>query len=200
MEPTQSVYGNFSTAVSETTTKHNSNFCHPFNIFYFETVGSSAPYVVNAALNVPVAIVTTFANSLVFSAVRHSASIRLPSKLLLCSLVLTDLGVGLVAQPQLVMFLITKVKGSSGIGCVSLKLYTFASSVLTSASVLTVISLDRYIALFFHLKYHEIVTTRRVCVVLAIIWSFALFYPFTFLWNTALFASLNILFCFFVSW
>ena len=194
MEPTQSVYGNFSTAVSETTTKHNSNFCHPFNIFYFETVGSSAPYVVNAALNVPVAIVTTFANSLVFSAVRHSASIRLPSKLLLCSLVLTDLGVGLVAQPQLVMFLITKVKGSSGIGCVSLKLYTFASSVLTSASVLTVISLDRYIALFFHLKYHEIATTRRVCVVIPIIWSFGLFFSSTLHWNGILLYSAFVLF------
>ena len=183
---------NFSTAVSETTTKYYTDSCLPNLI----TARSTVPYTVNAALNVLLAIVAIFGNSLVFSAVRHSPSIRLASKLLLFSLILTDLGVGLVVQPQFVTFLVTKVKDSPAIACLSLKSFDFAAIMFYCASVSTMmaISLDRYIALFFHLKYHEIVTTRRVCVVLAIIWSFALFYPFTFLWNTALFASLNILF------
>ena len=203
MESTQ-LPRNLSATVSETTAKHDSDLiCSPFASVNFETVSSIVPYALNAALNVLLAIVATFANSLVFAAVRHSTSIRLPSKLLLCSLVLTDLGVGLVVQPQFATFLITKIKESLDISCFFLKSIAVTGHALACASLLTMtaISLDRYIALFFHLKYHEIVTTRRVCVVLAIIWSFALFYPFTFLWNTALYASLNVLFfifCFLV--
>ena len=112
---------NLSTAANETTTKHNSDFCFPYTSVYFDTVGRSAPYVVNAVLNVLLAIVTTFAIILVFSAVRHSPSIRLPSKLVLCSLVLTDVGVGLVVQPQFVTFLIAQFKDFPDIGCFCIK-------------------------------------------------------------------------------
>ena len=187
-------YGNLSTAVRGTTTKHNSVFCNPFASLYFETVGSTVPYTVNAALNVLLAIVASFANILAFSAVRHSTSIRLPSKLLLCSLVLTDLGVGLVVQPQFATFLITRMKESLGISCFFIKSNTVTGHTLACASLLTMtaISLDRYIALFFHLKYHEIVTTRRVCVVLAIIWSCSGIYASTLLWNQILHAPITI--------
>ena len=203
MESTQ-LPGNLTTAVSETTTKYNSDFCYPFTSVYFEIVGSIVPSAVNAALNVPLAIVATFANSLVFAAVRHSPSIRLPSKLLLCSLVLTDLGVGLVVQPVFVTLLITKIENFPAIACFCRKTFSLASATFTSASMLTMtaISLDRYIALFFHLKYHEIVTTRRVCVVLAIVWSLALFFASTWLWNIVLFAPFvffGILLCFSVT-
>ena len=178
---------NLSTAVSD-----NSDFCYPYTSVYFESVSSIVPYVVNAVLNVLLAIVTTFANVLVFVAVRHSTSIRLPSKLLLCSLILTDVGVGLVVQPLFVTSLITRIQDSSAIACFCRKSFSLAAAIFTSASILTMtaISLDRYIALFFHLKYHEIVTTRRVCVVLAIVWSLAVFFASSWLWNTTLFAPL----------
>ena len=179
---------NLSTAVNETTKKHNPDFCFPYTSVYFETVGSIFPYVVNAALNVLLAIVAIFANSLVFSAVRHSTTIRLPSKLLLCSLVLTDLGVGLVVQPQFVTFLITKVNDLHDISCFCLTSYTSASAFFICISMLTMtaISVDRYIALFFHLQYHEIVTARRVCVVLAINWSFAALLESIWYWKAVL--------------
>ena len=76
---------NLSTAVSETTTQNNLVFCYPHPSVIFEIIGTTLPYTLNASLNVLLAIVASFANILVFSAVRHSASIRLPSKLLLCS-------------------------------------------------------------------------------------------------------------------
>ena len=140
----------------------------------------------NAALNVPLAILATFANSLVFAAIRQSTSIHLPSKLLLWSLVLTDIGVGLVVQPQYTTYLITKVKDSLSISCFCLKLFGFAGGMFTCVLLLTMaaISVDRYIALFFHLKYHEIVTTRRVCVILTITWSYAGLYASTWLWKS----------------
>ena len=80
MEPTQ-LPRNFSIAVSGTTA-----FCYPYPNVYFDNVGSIVPYTVNAALNVLMAIVAIFGNVLVVAAVRHSTSIRLPSKFLLRSL------------------------------------------------------------------------------------------------------------------
>ena len=186
MEPTQ-LPRNFSIAVSGTTA-----FCYPYPNVYFDNVGSIVPYTVNAALNVLMAIVAIFGNGLVVAAVRHSTSIRLPSKFLLCSLVLTDVGVGLVAQPQFVAFLITKVTQSLSTSCLCLQSFGFSGLLLCCASLLTMtaISLDRYIALFFHLKYHQIVTTRRVCVVLVIIWLSAVFFAWTWVWIITLFYSL----------
>ena len=45
------------------------------------------------------------------------------------------------------------------------------------------ISLDRYIALYFHLRYRDIVTTRQVFLVLVVIWLFAGFFGFLWLSN-----------------
>ena len=193
MESSQ-FFGNLSTAASLTTTKHNPDFCYPYASVDFETGSSIVPYAVNAALNVPLAIVAIFGNILVFSAVRHSPSLRLPSKLLLCSLVLTDLGTGLVVQPLCATFLVTKMNESLGISCFFLKSGNVTGHTLGCVSLLTMtaISLDRYIALFFHLKYHEMVTTRRVCVVLAIIWSYSGFYAPTWFWNKILHASITV--------
>ena len=185
---------NLSTPVNETTTKYNSDFCHPYTNSVLETVETTLPYTMNAFLNVLLAIVAIFANVLVFSAVRHSTSIRLPSKLLLCSLVLTDVGVGFVVQPQLATFLITKMRDSLPISCFFRKSFASTGAMLTCVSLLTMaaISLDRYIALFFHLNYHEIVTTRRVCVVVAIIWSFAAFFASIWFWSIELSTYLNL--------
>ena len=132
------------------------------------------------------AIVTTFANLLVLLAMRRVTSIRLPSKLLLCSLVLTDLGAGLVSQPQFAATLFVKAaRLDRAPFCPLDQSLLFSSIWLGGASLLTLaaISLDRYTALFFHLKYQHIVTTRRVCAVLGCIWSASLFCATTPRWS-----------------
>ena len=175
-----------STAISGPTA--NSEPCYQFTSDYFETGSSTAPYIVNAFLNVPLALLTTVANILVLTAIRKNTSLHLPSKLLLGSLVLTDLGVGIVFQPLFAAFLIAKIKGNLTISC-----FTCASSGITASSLACVsllmmaaISLDRYIALHFYLRYRDIVTTKRVFSVLVVIWLFAGFYGFLWLWNPTL--------------
>ena len=169
------------------TTHGNSNLepCFHFSSAFFETGSSTAPYIVNASLNVPLALVTTVANTLVLLAMRKNTSLHLPSKLLLGSLVMSDLGVGIAVQPMFVAFLVAKVKGSSGILCPVYALLSSLGSTLTCASLLTMaaISLDRYIALYFHLRYRDIVTTKRVFLVLVVIWPFAGLYGFLLLQN-----------------
>ena len=186
MESTHSSKHLATAIMNATARNQNSDVCYLFPNVYFETASTIAPYAVNAAFNSLLAVVATLANILVFSAIRKSASLHLPSKLLLCSFVLTDLGVGLVGHPLYVTFLVVKLKHfSTDIQCICIKSFGIAGSMLSCVSLLTMtaISVDRYIALFFHLKYHEIVTTRRVCVVLAVIWLFAGFFASTWLWN-----------------
>ena len=166
--------------------------CPSISNFRFERLDSSLPYYFNAALNVPLAIATTFANLVVLLAMRRVTSIRQPSKLLLCSLVLTDLGAGSFAQPQFAAFLFLRAIYPERVPCELLRSYAVTASIFACASLLTLvaISLDRYVALFFYLKYQQIVTTRRVCAVLAVIWTYAIlvaltFRPYVKLWLVA---------------
>ena len=117
-------------------------------------------------------------------ALRKNTSLHLPSKLLLGNLVLTDLGVGIAVQPMFVAFLGAKVKGFSGT-CFIYASFGISVSILACVSLLTMaaISLDRYIALYFHLRYRDIVTTKRVFSVLVVIWFFAGFYESIWLWK-----------------
>ena len=152
--------------------------CPPFPNVRFEGLDSSLPYFVNAALNVPLAIATTVANLVVLLAMRHVTSIRLPSKLLVCSLVVTDLGAGSVVQPQFTTRLFLRAIYPDLVPCSLFRSYAATAPLFSCASLLSLaaISLDRYAALFFHLKYKQIVTTRRVFAVLALIWAIAVFW------------------------
>ena len=159
--------------------------CAPFPNEIFDSLDASLPYFLNAALNVPLAIATTVANLVVLVAMRRVTSIRLPSKLLLCSLVLTDLGAGSVVTPQLAAFLFLRGTFPDLVQCSLYNSLVFTASMFSTASLLNLaaISLDRYAALFFHLKYQQIVTTRRVCAVLAFIWTLALLLALVSLWE-----------------
>ena len=164
--------------------------CPPLPNDRFETLDSSLPYFVNAALNVALAVATTIANVVVLLAIRRVTSIRLPSKLLLCFLVITDLGAGSVVAPQFAAYLFVRAIYPDLVPCSLRRSLGVTSWIFgcASLSTLAAISLDRYAALFFYLKYPQIVTTRRVYAVLVVIWSFAALSALTFLpsWVTLL--------------
>ena len=145
--------------------------CPPFPNVRFETLDSSIPYFVNAALNVPLAIATTVTNLMVLLAMRRVTSIRLPSKLLLCSLMLTDLGARSVVSPQFAAYLFRRAIYPDLVPCSLSRSIAITGSTFGAASLLTLgaIILDRYAALFFYLKYQQIVSTRRVCAALGFI-------------------------------
>ena len=163
--------------------------CPPFRDARFEMLCSALPCFVNAALNVPLAVATTFANLVVLLAMRRVTSIRLPSKLLFCSLLLTDLGAGSVVVPQHAAWLFHEaINPDIVVLCPLYQAFAVTSSLFCGASLITLaaISLDRYAALFFYLKYQQIVTTRRVCALLAFIWALAIFFALTSVTNSEL--------------
>ena len=164
----------------------------PNNIF--KTLDSPLPCMVNAAINVPMAFVSISTNALVLLAMRRVTSIRLPSKLLLCSLALTDLVTASAVQPQYAAFLFSKAVYNARAPCALVRSLYFSSPLVVTASgyTLLLITLDRYAALFLHHKYQQIVTTRRVCAALAFTWSVSLCLASVALWNFTLFRLLNL--------
>ena len=183
---------NVSKILNTTQATRKSNFCHPWASINFDVAPTVVPFVVNATFNVLLAVSTTALNLLVLSAIRRNKSLRFASKILLTSLVLTDLGAGVLAQPQFVTILIAKATNSRAVTCQLVRSFSLSISFLASVSLwtMTIMSIDRYIALFFWLRYSGIVTTRRVCKILVLSWVCSLFFASTLEWNRSLYFSI----------
>ena len=161
----------------------NSTLCR----FQF-SVGTPTPYIVNGVLNAVLSLATVFGNVLVFLPIRDASSLHAPSKIGLCSLVLTDIGVGLISQPLFATFLVAKATAgfSSRVLCVCFGLLLLVASFLSCASllILTLISVDRYIAVHCYVAYRQIVTVKRARVLVPCAWLLAaLVGVIVFLWQ-----------------
>lgn len=124
-----------------------------------------------SVVNIFLAITAILGNTLILVALHHESSLHLPSKLLLRCLATTDLSVGLISQPLSVAFWISIVVRNWSF-CRLFSILTFMASYLlgsVSLLTLTVISVERLLALILGLRYRQVVTCRRVSVTLAFI-------------------------------
>ena len=100
-------------------------------------------------------------------------NLRSPSNTLLFGLALSDLCVGLVSEPLYVGFQAVLFKNSGKItSCTLPNTRTLITSFLTVVTLLTVIamSVDRYLAIYLHLRYEQVVTERRTRRVVLCLW------------------------------
>ena len=101
------------------------------------------------------------------------SSLHPPSKLLFFCLASTDLCVGLIVQPLYVLFIMSS-EHSQRCFYVDIVLNTIGI-LFCEVSLLTVsaISVDRLVALLLRLRYRQVVTLKKVWVVVAVFWLFA---------------------------
>ena len=129
--------------------------------------GSSIPFVVNAASNIPFLLLAVAGNSLILAAFVKHTSLISPSNVILISLALSDLFVGLIVQPLYISWRFNQyiVTNENWRKDIHIAVTAFLSSLLCSFSMFTVtaLSVDRYLALRLHLRYNELITVRRVC-------------------------------------
>ena len=158
-------------------------WCSHFSTFYFEIAGNnSAPYLVNFWLNFATCLVGALGNALVLFAIRKITSLHRPSKLLLSNLVLADIVMCSLSQPSYMAYLYTKVtRGPSSVSCWSANVANVSVTTLACVSFMTlaVISVDRYVATFYSTRYRRVINTKRVAVVLVVIWTAS------FVWGTS---------------
>ena len=124
-----------------------------------------------AALNFSLSLATFLGNVLILFALRKVNSIRPQTKLLFQCLAVTDLAVGLAVQPLLAIAFIPGVVKRNIIFylyqvSVSMGFFLLTVSVLTT----TAICVDRLLALLLGLRYPQVVTFRRVGLLMFCFW------------------------------
>ena len=123
-----------------------------------------------SAFNIPLSITAFLGNVLIIIALQKPSSLHPSSKLLLSCLAVTDLGVGLIAQPLRVTYLMS-TEHSKFCYYVWVLYNTLGLSLCgVSLLTLTVISIDRLLALMLGLRYRHVVTLRRVWIVVVSLW------------------------------
>ena len=146
------------------------------NALFSEIFPSPRPLklaAISIALNAFSSITACIGNVLILVALYKVTSISPPTKILFVSLEVTDLLTGLILQPLLVVHaIITSVIISTNLSYFSEQVNSVLGFILTTLSILTstAISVDRLLALVLGLVYRNVVTLRRVRVIVICIW------------------------------
>ena len=163
----------------------NNGLCRHYTAFETENVPRLV-IVLNSTLNIIPMIVSILANSLVMAAVWRTPSLRYPSIVFLCGLALSDVAVGLVVEPLFITVELSKIHGyPKGDDCrLETAFFTLAFVVCgVSFGNITLISLDRYLAIQYPLRYDTIVTIPRVYFLIISCWIVSILSASIFLWN-----------------
>lgn len=146
------------------------------NALFSEIFPSPRPLklaAISIALNAFSSITACIGNVLILVALYKVTSISPPTKILFVSLAVTDLLTGLILQPLLVVHaIITSMIISTNLSYFSEQVNSVLGFILTTLSILTstAISVDRLLALVLGLVYRNVVTLRRVRVIVICIW------------------------------
>lgn len=143
--------------------------CYNMEASFFTTGDFVEWHIFNGTTNALLCIPATLMNLLVLIAIWRSRTLNSPSHVLLFCLALSDFGVGLLAQPMVVVFTIAKIRQFISVACVSRAAATLLTTYLCGISLLniTAVSIDRYLALYLHLRYKQLVTNKRVVALIA---------------------------------
>ena len=122
--------------------------------------------IINCILNVPLMLISILGNALVLVTIIRTPYIRSTSMIMPCSLAVSDLLVGFIVQPLFIADELIKVnpvlyRTSAMIG--------FAVCGVSLATM-TVFSMDRLLALRYHMRYATSVTKSRVIYIIVLIW------------------------------
>ena len=152
---------------------------------------------INCVLNAPLTVISIFGNALVLAAILRTPSLRSPSTVFLCSLAVSDLLVELVVQPVYICYML---KPSDSILLADVTLSVLACGV--SLCTMTAISVDRFLALLYHMRYPNLMTTKRSIYLSATLWFTCIPSSFLTFWNKNalfLFIALGISICLSIS-
>lgn len=116
-------------------------------------------------------------NIVTIHVLRKTPSLTKTLKTLLLSLTISDLLVGLLVEPLHIVLLVKEMHQdiSSKVYTTILTAFLIMVNFLSSASFFSVvaISADRFLAIYLHLRYQELVTSKRVFIGTISIWIFS---------------------------
>ena len=131
-------------------------------------------YLTLCVLNAYLSYSATMLNIVAIYAIKKTSSLSKNLKTLLLSLAVSDLGVGLLAQPMLVAKIMdSKQKNETNESFSAIHIvFLTSSNFFFSASLFSVMALcaERFLAIHLHLRYQELVTYQRVAAAVVSIW------------------------------
>ena len=150
------------------------------------SAGFKRHIIFNVVLSALLTVTAVLGNGLVFAAYNYSETLRRPAHVVLMSLAATDFLSGIVTQPLFIVEKALLIGACSDIICILKSTLEFSTIFFSGATVLnlSVITLERYIAVCHTYKYAEWVINSRVKKLLVIIW---------FVWLTVCSACLYLL-------
>ena len=139
-----------------------------------------------SALNIPLCVTAFLGNALIIVAIKKVSSLRPHSKILLSCLAATDLCVGAIAQPLFAIYLMSPEHSKLCLYVVVL--FLTIGMVFCGVSLLTLsaISVDRLLALLLGLRYRQVVTLRRVRIIVTTFWIVCTLLAVTLIYNIGL--------------
>ncbi|XP_031563900.1 beta-4C adrenergic receptor-like [Actinia tenebrosa] len=164
--------GSFDNNLLQIVCRSNNNYNTTISFINILLENSYLQSLLLAIFNAIFAVPTTIANLLVIIAVFTTPELRTPSFYLVTNLALTDLFMGLVCQTGYSLFAVSYFNLDVQTLCISYVLFTNISMMVTIASGLTVtvISIDRYLAISLKLRYRSTVTLPRIRRLLVVLW------------------------------
>ena len=150
-------------------------------------IGFETVVIANCILNAPLMLLSIIGNALVLVAILKTPSLRSPSVIFLCNLAVSDLLVGLVVQPtyiaeQLVRTVPALEEPVRAMG--------FAMCGV-SLSTMTAITVDRFLALHYHMQYPNLMTKSRAIYTIITIWCIFTLFSFSILWSPRIYYFLG---------
>ena len=139
--------------------------------------------IANCVFNSFLSYTAIMLNIVTIHAIRKTSSLSKTLKTMLLSLAVSDVGVGFLVQPLYISLLVKWIQQSNTV-CSTFKAFNIVVFLFSTASFLGVvaISVHRYFAIHLHLRYQELVTHKRVVVVVISIWLFSVFLSLMVLW------------------
>ncbi|XP_078345143.1 melanocortin receptor 4-like [Oculina patagonica] len=141
--------------------------------------------IINCVLNAPLMLISILGNALVLAAIIRTPSIHSTSMIMLCSLAVSDLLVGLFAQPIYLYLQLTKDRYVEPVGRM-----TGYSLCKVSLLTMTAITVDRFLALHYHMRYATLVTKSHVKYTLVNIWLMCFLSSGLYFWNKHVYSFL----------
>ena len=133
------------------------------------------PYLTLCILNANFSYTATILNIVAICVIMKTSSLSRNFKTLLLSLAVSDLGIGLLAQPMFVAYLAMDSRQANETNETYSVIYIMTLipvNFFLFASLFSVTALcaDRFLAIHLHLRYQELVTYKRIAIAVILIW------------------------------
>ena len=165
------------------------SFCNDYLEYfptYTELKDLRSTFIANCIFNNFIGHTSIMLNIVTIYAIHKTSAIAKTLKTLLLSLACSDVAVGLFILP-LSTFVLVKWLQLDNLNCNIYQVLNISGYLFLTASFFGVVavSVDRFLAVHLHLRYQELVTHRRVVVVLIGKWLCSAFFSLITLWGLA---------------